>query len=200
VTVNHSQSIDTLRKALQRLPGVGPKTAQRMAFHLLERDREGAKAIADALAEALSRVARCRRCNTFSETDLCDICASPSRNPGLVCVLETPADLESVELAGVYRGTYFVLMGHLSPLDGVGPGELALDRLMDLINGGGIDEVILASNLTAEGEATADYIRQMLIDTPIRVTRIARGVPVGGELEYLDHGTLSQAFTERRTM
>ena len=198
--MNHSQSIDTLRKALQRLPGVGPKTAQRMAFHLLERDREGAKAIADALAETLSKVARCRRCNTFSENELCDICASPLRNPAVVCVLETPADLESVEQAGVYKGTYFVLMGHLSPLDGIGPGELALDRLMALVDGGGIEEVILASNLTAEGEATADYIRQMLIDSPVAVTRIARGVPVGGELEYLDHGTLSQAFSERRSM
>ena len=171
-----------------------------MAFHLLERDREGARAIADALAETLSKVTRCRRCNTFSETELCDICASPSRNPALVCVLETPADLESVEQAGVYRGMYFVLMGHLSPLDGIGPDELALDRLQALIDGGGVKEVILASNLTAEGEATAEYIRQMLVDAPVEVSRIARGVPVGGELEYLDHGTLSQAFSERRTM
>lgn len=171
-----------------------------MAFHLLERDREGAKAIADALADTLSRVTRCKRCNTFSEADLCDICASPRRDPETVCVLETPADLESVEQAGVYRGMYFVLMGHLSPLDGIGPEELALDRLMELINGASVKEVILASNLTAEGEATAEYIHQMLENCQVKVTRIARGVPVGGELEYLDHGTLSQAFSERRTI
>lgn len=198
--MNHSQSIDALRKALQRLPGVGPKTAQRMTFHLLERDREGARAIADALAETLARVTRCRRCNTFSESDVCDICASPSRDPATLCVLETPADLESVEQAGVYRGMYFVLMGHLSPLDGIGPEELALDRLLELVNNETIREVILASNLTAEGEATAEYIHQMLTDCPLKVTRIARGVPVGGELEYLDHGTLTQAFSERRTI
>lgn len=198
--MNHSQSIDTLRKALQRLPGVGPKTAQRMAFHLLERDRDGARAIADALHETLSKVTRCKRCNTFSETELCDICASPRRDPETVCVVETPADLESVEQAGVFRGMYFVLMGHLSPLDGIGPEELALDRLLELVGGETVTEVILASNLTAEGEATAEYIHQMLIGSPVKVSRIARGVPVGGELEYLDHGTLSQAFDERRVI
>lgn len=180
------------------MPGVGPKTAQRMAFHLLERDRDGARSIADALNETLSKVTRCRRCNTFSEKELCDICASPRRDPDTICVLETPADLETVEMAGVYRGMYFVLMGHLSPLDGIGPEELALDRLMELIGEDSVKEVILASNLTAEGEATAEYIHQMLSDHSVKVTRIARGVPVGGELEYLDHGTLSQAFAERR--
>jgi recombination protein RecR len=198
--MTHSQSIEALRKALRRLPGVGPKTAQRMAFHLLERDRDGARAIADALIETLAKVIRCRRCNTFSEKELCDICASPRRDLEILCVVETPADLESVEQAGVYRGMFFVLMGHLSPLDGIGPEELALDRLTELIGRESITEVIIATNLTAEGEATADYIHQLLVDQPLKLTRIARGVPVGGELEYLDHGTLSQAFADRRVI
>jgi recombination protein RecR len=185
---------------LRRLPGVGPKTAQRMAFHLLERDRDGARAIADALNETLAKVIRCKRCNTFSEKELCDICASPRRDLEILCVIETPADLESVEQAGVYRGMFFVLMGHLSPLDGIGPEELALDRLTELIGRESIAEVIIATNLTAEGEATADYIHQLLVDQPLKLTRIARGVPVGGELEYLDQGTLSQAFADRRVI
>ena len=196
--MNHSQSIETLRQALRRLPGVGPKTAQRMAFHLLERDREGAQAIADALTETLQKVVRCKRCNTFSEKELCDICISPRRDPEVLCIVETPADLESVEQAGVYKGMYFVLMGHLSPLDGIGPDELALDRLTDLCNREDILEVIIATNLTAEGEATAEYVHQLLSESQVKLTRIARGVPMGGELEYLDHGTLSQAFSDRR--
>ncbi len=171
-----------------------------MAFHLLERDREGAREIADALNETLNKVIRCRRCNTFSEKQLCDVCASPKREPDVLCVVETPADLESVEQSAVFQGMYFVLMGHLSPLDGIGPDELALDRLASLVDEENISEVILATNLTAEGEATAEYIHQLLIDRPVKVTRIARGVPVGGELEYLDHGTLSQAFSDRRTV
>lgn len=198
--MNHFQSIESLRQALRRLPGVGPKTAQRMAFHLLERDREGAQAIADALNETLKKVIRCKRCNTFSEKEVCDICASPRRDPEVVCVVETPADLESVEQSGVYKGMYFVLMGHLSPLDGIGPDDLALDRLTDLVNRETISEVIIATNLTAEGEATAEYVRQLLVENSIKLTRIARGVPVGGELEYLDHATLSQAFTDRRVI
>lgn len=189
-----------MRQALKRLPGVGPKTAQRMAFHLLERDRDGARAIADALNETLKKVIRCRRCNTFSEKELCDVCASPKREPEVLCVVETPADLESVEQSAVYQGMYFVLMGHLSPLDGIGPDELALDRLVDLVDREKISEVILATNLTAEGEATAEYIHQLLAERSVRITRIARGVPVGGELEYLDQGTLFQAFADRRTV
>ncbi len=198
--MNHAQSIEALRRALRRLPGVGPKTAQRMAFHLLERDRDGAREIAAALRDALEKVIRCKRCNTFSEKELCDTCASQKRDSHVLCVVETPADLESVEQSSVYQGMYFVLMGHLSPLDGIGPEELALDRLTDLISRAEIAEVIIATNLTAEGEATADYIHQLLTDRPIKLTRIARGVPVGGELEYLDHGTLSQAFADRRVM
>ena len=171
-----------------------------MAFHLLERDRDGAKAIADALNETLQKVIRCKRCNTFSEKELCDICSSPRRDSEVLCIVETPADLESVEQSGVYKGMYFVLMGHLSPLDGIGPDELALGRLTELCSRERITEVIIATNLTVEGEATAEYVHQLLSKQPIKLTRIARGVPMGGELEYLDHGTLSQAFADRRAI
>jgi recombination protein RecR len=190
--------IDQLREALRRLPGVGPKTAQRMAFHLLERDQDGARVIAEALQRALKTVIRCRRCNNFSETELCGICASTRRNSATVCVVETPADLEAVEQTGAYQGMYFVLMGRLSPLDGIGPDDLGFDRLKKLIENERIEELIIATNLTTEGEATADYLHQVLEGCPVNVTRLARGVPVGGELEYIDHSTLSQAFTDRR--
>ncbi len=195
-----AQAIEALKKALRRLPGVGPKTAQRMAFHLLERDRDGAREIADAITQAVSKVVHCRRCNTLSEQEICDVCASPKRDASTVCVVETPADLDSVEQAGVYRGTYFVLMGHISPLDGIGPDDLGIGEFQKRLAQGGIQEVIIATNLTAEGEATAEYIRQILEDTGIKVTRIARGVPVGGELEYMDQGTLTQAFDNRRAI
>ena len=171
-----------------------------MAFHLLERDREGAQGIVDSLGDALRKVIRCKRCNTFSEEEYCSICASKQRDSETLCVVETPADLESVEQSGVYQGMYFVLMGHLSPLDGIGPEELALDRLTELINRESISEVIIATNLTAEGEATAEYVHHLISDRQVKMTRIARGVPVGGELEYLDHGTLSQAFSDRRVI
>lgn len=193
-----SQAIDQLQEALRRLPGVGPKTAQRMAFHLLERDQEGARVIAEALQRAVKTVVRCRRCNNFSETELCDICASTKRDPGIVCIVETPADLEAVEQTGAYQGMYFVLMGRLSPLDGIGPDDLGFDRLKTLIEHERIDELIIATNLTTEGEATADYLHQLLEDCSVKITRLARGVPVGGELEYIDNSTLSQAFTDRR--
>jgi len=196
--VSRSQAIDQLREALRRLPGVGPKTAQRMAFHLLERDQGGARVIAEALQRALKTVIRCRRCNNFSETELCGICASTRRNSATVCVVETPADLEAVEQTGAYQGMYFVLMGRLSPLDGIGPDDLGFDRLKKLIENERIEELIIATNLTTEGEATADYLHQLLEGCPVSVTRLARGVPVGGELEYIDHSTLSQAFTDRR--
>jgi recombination protein RecR len=195
-----AHAIDALRQALRRLPGVGPRTAQRMAFHLLERDREGARQLAHALHHALSRVLHCRRCNNFSETELCAICSSPRRDASLLCVVETPADLEAVELASAYEGMYFVLMGHLSPLDGIGPEQLGIRRLIETLDGHDIREVILATNLTVEGEATNDYIGELLADRGITVTRLARGVPVGGELEYLDHATLSQAFRDRRAL
>ena len=193
-----SRSVEALREALRCLPGVGPKSAQRMAFHLLERDREGAQNIVTALQGALSSVDHCQRCNNFSEAPLCSICASPGRRNEILCVVETPADLEAVEQAGVYRGKYFVLMGHLSPLDEIGPDQLGIDRLQQLLKREPIEEVILATNLTVEGQATADFIADLFQSMEVRVTRLARGVPMGGELEYLDSGTLDQAFRDRR--
>jgi recombination protein RecR len=193
-----SRSVEQLQFALQRLPGVGPKSAQRMAFYLLERDREGAFSIAEAIKSALSKVNHCRRCNNFSESDLCSICASKSRDSRLLCIAETPADIEAIEQASAFKGMYFVLMGHLSQLDGIGPEQLGISRMLELIQTGEVDEVILATNLTLEGEATADYIADLLLQQPVSVTRLARGVPVGGELEYMDAGTLNQAFSDRR--
>jgi len=193
-------AIEDLRDALKRLPGVGPKSAQRMAFHLLERDREGAAEIAEALVRALSKVAHCRYCNNFSESEVCRICADQRRDQQLLCVVETPADLESIEQAGAFRGVYFVLMGHLAPLDGIGPEQLSIGRLKRDVLERGITEVVLATNLTVEGEATADYIASMLAATGVRLSRLARGVPVGGELEYMDSGTLTQAFEDRREL
>lgn len=198
MTTGHA--IEHLREALRCLPGVGPKTARRMAFHLLERDRDGAREIATALVQALDLVTHCSRCNNFSETPLCDICESPRREANTVCIVETPADLESIEQAGVYQGTYFVLMGSLSPLDGVGPDQLGLDKLEQRIVETDVKEVILATNLTVEGEATAHFMAELFAKRDIQVTRLARGVPVGGELEYMDHGTLEQAFTGRQNM
>lgn len=191
-------SLEVLKQALRRLPGVGPKSAQRMAFHLLERDREGARVLAQALTDAVDRVLHCRRCNNFSETELCGICSSPRRDASLLCVVESPADLVSLDQAGVYNGMYFVLMGRLSPLDGIGPEELGLDRLEALLDQGEIKEVVLATNLTIEGEATAHYVSDMVRRRNIRATRIAYGVPVGGELEYTDRSTLARALSGRR--
>jgi len=196
--VAKSNAIEALKEALRALPGVGPKNAQRMAFHLMERDREGARAIAKALENALERVISCVRCNNFSETQLCTICSSPKRDQSLLCVVETPADLEALEQAGAYQGLYFVLMGRLSPLEGVGPDKLAFKRLAELVQNSQIDEVVIATNITPEGEATADYTQQLLSEYGISVSRLARGVPMGGELEYMDQGTLAAAFKDRR--
>ncbi len=193
-----TSAIAALQQALRCLPGVGPKSAQRMAFHLLERNRQGAAEILATLDNALKSVRHCSRCNNFSAKELCSICASPARNPELLCVLETPADLESVEQAGIFKGMYFVLMGHLSPLDGIGPDELGVRNLIELLETNAINEIILATNLTVEGEATADYIGEIARKRSIKVTRLARGLPMGGELEYMDQGTLSQAFEGRR--
>ena len=192
--------IGRLIEALRCLPGVGPKSAQRMAFQLLERDREGALVLAGALQEAVERVGHCSRCRTFSEGELCPICASSQREQGFICVVESPADVEALEQSTGFKGRYFVLMGHLSPLDGIGPDEIGLDLLAQQLDEGGVSEVILATNPTVEGEATAHYISEMAHARTIRVTRIAHGVPLGGELEYVDGGTLSHAFNGRREL
>ncbi len=193
-----AKGLDQLVQALRVLPGVGPRSAQRMAYHLLQHDRAGAEQLAGALAGALASVRRCAKCNNFSEDEICALCRSPRRDATLLCVVETPADLAVVEQTLSYSGMYFVLMGRLSPLDGVGPRDIGLDRLLARANEGEVREVILATNFTNEGEATAHYIAEMLRARSIKVTRIARGVPLGGELEYVDAGTLSQALLDRR--
>lgn len=190
--------LERLRQALRRLPGVGPKSAQRMMLHLLSRDREGARALAQALLAAVEGIGHCARCNNFSEAELCSICTSERRDASLLCIVESPADLMSLEQAGAYNGRYFVLMGRLSPLDGIGPEELGLSRLEALLDSKTIKEVILATNLTIEGEATAHYIGELARGRGIRATRIAYGVPIGGELEYIDRGTLARALSGRR--
>lgn len=191
-------ALEALKQALRRLPGVGPKSAQRMAFHLLERDQEGARQIAQALSQAVDRVIRCRRCNNFSESELCEICSSPRRDASLLCIVESPSDLISLDQSGVYNGLYFVLMGRLSPLDGIGPEDIGIPRLEALLDEGGIKEVVLATNLTVEGEATAHYISELVRHRNIKATRIAYGVPIGGELEYTDRMTLARALSGRR--
>jgi len=196
--MQNSPAIEALKAALKALPSVGPKNAQRMAFHLLERDRDGAKQIADALNHALEHVTSCRRCNTFCEAELCQICSSDKRDRNLLCVVETPADLQAIEQVGTYQGVYFVLMGRLSPLEGIGPDQLAFKRLAELISHSDIDEVVIATNITPEGDATAEYTQQIVAPYDIKVSRLARGVPVGGELEYMDQKTLAAAFRDRR--
>ena len=192
------QGLERLVEALRVLPGVGPKSAQRMAYQLLQRDRAGADQLAMALQHALASVRHCAKCNNFTEGELCSLCASPRRDASLLCVVETPADLAMVEQTSSFSGMYFVLMGRLSPLDGVGPRDIGLDRLLAGATDGEVQEVILATNFTNEGEATAHYIGELLKEKGIRVTRIARGVPVGGELEHTDTGTLAQAILEKR--
>ena len=191
-------ALEMLKQALRKLPGVGPKSAQRMAFHLLGRDPAGARQLAEALLQAVARIRHCQRCNNFSEEDLCAICASQRRNAQVLCVVESPADLVSLEQTGIYNGMYFVLMGHLSPLDGIGPDELGIARLETLLAEGSVKEVILATNLTVEGEATAHYIGEIARARGLLATRIAHGVPIGGELEYIDRGTLARALSGRR--
>ena len=193
-----SPLLNQLMAALRCLPGVGPKSAQRMALHLLERDRDGAGRLVETLRLALERIGHCRLCRDLSETDLCTLCASPSRDPSLLCVIETPADVLAVEQATSFQGRYFVLMGHLSPLDGIGPAELGLEVLEARLDEGEIREIILATNPTVEGEATAYYIGELARERGIRATRIAHGVPLGGELESVDGGTLAHAFAGRR--
>jgi recombination protein RecR len=193
-----AKGLELLVEALRVLPGVGPRSAQRMAYHLLQHDRQGGEQLAHALAAALGNVRRCAKCNNFTEEELCALCRSPRRDASLLCVVETPADLSMVEQTLSYSGMYFVLMGRLSPLDGIGPREIGLERLLERAAGSEVQEVILATNFTNEGEATAHYIAEMLRARGVRVSRIARGVPLGGELEYVDAGTISQALLERR--
>ena len=193
-----SPSLADLVDALRCLPGVGPKSAQRMSLHLLERDRDGAISLARALQTAVERIDHCTRCRNFTELEICEICADPKRDATTVCVVETPADVLAIEHSGSYRGMYFVLMGHLSPIDGIGPAELGLERFHRRAVDEGIAEVILATNPTVEGEATAYYLTQMLQPDGISVSRIAHGVPLGGELEYVDGSTLAHALSGRR--
>ncbi|HWM44699.1 MAG TPA: recombination mediator RecR [Burkholderiales bacterium] len=193
-----AKGLERLLQALRVLPGVGPRSAQRMAFHLLQHERAGAEELARALADALESVRRCTKCNNFAEDEVCGLCRSARRDGSLLCVVETPADLAMVEQTLSYSGMYFVLMGRLSPLDGVGPRDIGLDRLLARAADGEVQEVILATNFTNEGEATAHYIAEMLRARNVKATRIARGVPLGGELEYVDAGTISQALLDRR--
>jgi len=196
--VDKPAALDELIQALRCLPGVGPKSAQRMAYHLLQRDPKGAERLALGLNEALGRIRHCARCNTFTEAEMCTVCSSTRRDASLLCVVESPGDLFMMEQTQSYAGFYFVLMGRLSPLDGIGPREIHLDRLAKRAIDGVVKEVILATNFTVEGEATAHFISEMLAGKGLRVTRIARGLPVGGELEHVDSGTLAQAVLERR--
>jgi recombination protein RecR len=198
--VAYSPLLDQLLQALRCLPGVGTRTAQRMAFHLLERDREGARALVAALAEGLERIGECESCRMLTEDPLCWICASLNRDPATLCVVESPADVIAVEDSGVFRGRYFVLQGRLSPLDGIGPDELGLSLFEKHLEGGQVQELILATSSTVEGEATAGYLAGLGRQHEVRVSRIAHGVPIGGELEYVDRSTLSRAISGRHTL
>lgn len=191
--------LDDLVEGLRRLPGVGPKSAQRIAYHLLQHDRDGAARLGSALTQAVESIRHCALCNTFTENELCDVCSSDRRDRSLLCVVETPGDQLMIEQTLTYRGLYFVLMGRLSPLDGIGPKDIHLDRLLRRAGDGVVREVILATNFTNEGEATAHTIGEMLKYRQLTVTRLARGVPVGGELEYVDVGTIAQAVLDRRS-
>jgi recombination protein RecR len=198
--MKHSPALVALIDALRTLPGVGPKSAQRMAFHLLQDARPAARGLATALTTALERVGRCRQCRMLTEGELCSICANPQRDATLMCVVESPADVVAIEQSGGYRGRYFVLMGHLSPLDGIGPEQLGARDFEALLAAGGVREVILATNPTVEGEATAHLFSELVRQRGIAASRIAHGVPVGGELEYIDGGTLAHALAGRQTL
>ena len=193
-------SLESLIEALRCLPGVGPKSAQRMAYYLMQHDRPGAQHLGDALQRALGALRHCRHCNTFTEEEVCERCLSTKRDASLLCVVETPVDMNMMEQTHAYSGLYYVLMGRVSPLDGIGSRELRLDQLLARASDGVVKEVILATNFTNEGEVTAHYLTEMLRSRGINVSRIARGVPVGGELEYVDAGTLAQALRERKLL
>ena len=198
--MNSSPLIDQLIEAFRCLPGVGPKSAQRMTLHLLERNRSGGKKLSESLTVAINEVGNCIHCRTLTEEDTCRICASKSRNHTICCVVESPADIFAIEQSGSFRGTYFVLMGHLSPIDGIGPEQLGISQLLDKVKNNDIEEVIIACNPNVEGDATAYYIAEQLKNSNVQVSRIAHGVPVGGELEFVDGGTLTHAFAGRRSM
>ena len=195
-----SNLLAELIEALRCLPGVGAKGAQRMAFHLLERDREGGVRLSGVLQQAMQRIGHCRSCRNFSEADLCPICANTSRDAALLCAGETPADLLAIEQATGYRGRYFVLMGRLSPLDGLGPSELGVELLTRRLAEGEVRELVIATNPTVEGEVTAHWLGQLARAAGVRATRLAHGVPLGGELEYVDRGTLAHAFGSRQVV
>lgn len=197
--MNNSPVIDQLVEAFRCLPGVGPKTAQRMVLHLLERDREGGLRLSEKLSEAMERIGHCRDCRNLTELEVCEICSNPARERGTICVVETPGDVLAIEQAGGYRGSYFVLMGNLSPIDGIGPQEIGIDQLLKQCEDD-VNEVILALNSTVEGEATAHYISESVKNMDIDVTRLAQGIPLGGELEYVDAGTLSHALAGRKRL
>tara|TARA_E500000331_G_scaffold282854_4_gene276639 strand:- start:24177 stop:24776 length:600 start_codon:yes stop_codon:yes gene_type:complete len=197
--VKTPQALESVIDSLKKLPGVGPKAAQRMAFHLMQHDKEGAQNIAEALINALGRVRHCERCNNFSEQPVCDLCQSMKRDDSVICVVEMPSDVQSIEQTQSFKGHYFVLLGRLSPLDGVGPKEIGLDRLIARASEDVVKEVIVATNFTNEGEATAHYISEKLIPLGLTVTRLSRGVPAGGEIEYVDIGTLAQSIIERKS-
>lgn len=196
----YSPLLTRLIETLTCMPGIGRKSAQRIAFHLLERDRDGAGKLAQALSEAVTGIGHCKRCRMLTESDLCEICAASGRDEGQLCVVESPADVMAVEDATGYRGQYFVLMGHLSPLDGIGPTELGMEDLDTRLNAGTVRELIIATNPTVEGDATAHYLGELAGKHKVQASRIAHGVPLGGELEYVDGGTLSHAFFGRRVV
>lgn len=195
-----SPLIDDLIEALRILPGVGPKSAQRMAYYLLERNKPGAVNLSSILKDAVEKIGHCKQCRTLTEEEICSVCSNAARDNTMICVVETPSDVMMIDRVTGHRGLYFVLMGHLSPLDGIGPDELGLDKLALLLDRGEVKELILATNPTVEGEATAHYVSEMARKRGIRATRLAHGVPLGGELEYVDGGTLSHAFSDRRDL
>ena len=198
--MSFSPLIEQLVESLRCLPGVGRKTAQRMALHLLEREREAGMALSKALVDAMEGVGHCQRCRNFSEQEICSLCADPKRDAGTICVVESPADVIAVEQSGSYRGHYFVLMGHLSPIDGIGPEDIGLDILKARIERDEVSELILATNPTVEGEATAYYLSELVREENVKISRIAHGVPLGGELEYVDGTTLAHAFSGRKVI
>lgn len=198
--MKNNESLQALVDALKFLPGVGPKSALRLAYYLLQRDRKGAKHLSDTIADALERLGHCNLCNNFSEEPICSICKTASRDVETLCIVEMPTDLLMLEQTHSYKGLYFVLMGRLSPLDGIGPNDIHLSKLIKRIKESDIKEIILATNYTNEGNATAQYIKELLRDIPIKMSRIARGLPMGGELEYVDSGTLAQSLVDRKSI